>query len=209
MSKLVYATTNPGKFAEVQKHLSHHGLTITSPTELGISLDVDEPGETLEENARLKAESYLDLLPASTIIIGDDTGVEIDALGGEPGIKVRRWKGYKMTDEEIIDYTIERLYGVPAKLRGAQFRTVLAIAGRGQPTRYFDGVLRGQILTHPRPERREGMPFWPIFYLPKLQMTLGEFHSQSMDFQLAHPTHREKAVLAALPYLQSLRTSLN
>ncbi len=207
MPKLIYATTNPGKFAEVQKIMAHHGLSIASPAELEIELEVEEPGTTLEENARLKAEAYLDLVPAGTIIIGDDTGVEIDALGGEPGIKVRRWKGYKMSDEEIISYTIERLHGVPAKLRGAQFRTVLAMAQKGKSIKYFDGILRGKILSTPKPARREGMPFWPIFYLPELRMTLGEFHSQPMDFQLGHPTHREKAVLAALPYLRSLCTS--
>jgi XTP/dITP diphosphohydrolase len=207
MPKIIYATTNPGKFAEVQKILAHHDLPIVSPAELGISIEVEEPGATLEENARLKAEAYLHLAPSGSIIIGDDTGVEIDALGGEPGIRVRRWKGYKMTDEEIINYAIERLRGVPANHRGAQFRTVLAVAQTGRPVQYFDGVLRGEILLTPRPERREGMPFWPIFYLPGLKMTLGEFHSQTMDFQLEHPTHRERAVLAALPYLRSLCTS--
>lgn len=207
MPKLVYATTNPGKFAEVQKILAHHGIEISSPAELGIHLDVEEPGETLEENAQLKAEAYLPYLPDGSIVIGDDTGVEIDALGGEPGIRVRRWKGYKMTDEEIIEYCLSRLKNIPVGTRSAQFRTVLAIAQKGEPTQYFDGVLRGEILLTPRKERREGMPFWPIFYIPELKMTLGEFHAQPMDFQLAHPTHREKAVLAALPYLRSRCTS--
>jgi XTP/dITP diphosphohydrolase len=207
MPKLIYATTNPGKFAEVQKIMAHHGLSIVSPAQLGIELEVDEPGTTLEENARLKAEAYLDLVPSGTIIIGDDTGVEIDALGGEPGIKVRRWKGYKMSDEEIIEYCLARLAKVPSSQRGAQFRTVLAIAQNGRSIKYFDGILRGKILSAPKPARREGMPFWPIFYLPGLKMTLGEFHSQSIDFQLEHPTHRELAVEAALPYLRSLHTS--
>ena len=141
-------------------------------------------------------------------MIADDTGVEIDALGGEPGIKVRRWKGYKMTDEEIIHYCLERMKDVPEGQRGAQFRTVLAIIQNDSPVKYFDGILRGEILTNPLPARREGMPFWPIFYLPNLKMTLGQFHDQPMEFQVANPTHRELAVLSALPYLRSLHTAL-
>ena len=193
MTNVVYATTNPGKLKEAQKIFAHHGLEIVGPGDMGISLDVEETGSSLAENARLKAEAYLDLLPKGTVVIGDDTGLEIDALGSEPGIKVRRWKGYKMADEEIIEYCLERLNGVPPKARGAQFHTVLAAAVRGQAVQYFDGVLRGTILAEPRRERQAGMPFWPIFYLPKLSMTLGEFHASPLAFQLSHPTHREQA----------------
>jgi inosine/xanthosine triphosphate pyrophosphatase family protein len=74
----------------------------------------------------------------------------------------------------------------------------LAVVQKESQVQYFEGVMRGVILETPKKPREEGMPFWPIFYLPDLGMTLGEFHSQPMDFQLNHPTHREKAVIAAL-----------
>lgn len=204
MTNIVYATTNPGKFEMVQNIFTHHNLPIKSLVDYDINIDIDETGNTLEENAKIKAETYLPLLPSDSIVIADDTGIEIDALGGEPGIKVRRWKGSKMADEEIIEYCLKRMERVGIGERGAQFRTVLAVATNTTPVKYFDGIMRGEILTEPRVERREGMPFWPIFYLPELKMTLGEFHAMPIEFQLKYPTHRERAVTAALPYLTTL-----
>lgn len=204
MTDIVFATTNPGKFAQVHKIFAHHGIRLMSPSDFGIKLDVEEVGLTLEENARLKAEAYEKVLPPYTIVIGDDTGIEIDALGGEPGIRVRRWNGSHMEDEEIIDYCLQKLGGVKIEDRGAQFRTVLAVVQKGNPVEYFEGIMRGIILETPKTARGEGMPFWPIFYLPNLGMTLGEFHDSPIDFQLKNPTHREKAVLEVLPYLSTL-----
>lgn len=204
MTNIVYATTNPGKFAMVKEIFTHYGLELSSLQDFHISLDIDETGSTLEDNARLKAEGYLKYLPKDAIVISDDTGVEIDALGGEPGIKVRRWKGYPMQDEEIIEYCLARMKDVPPGQRGIQFRTVLAVASAHSPTKYFDGILRGEILTKAQSLRSEGMPFWPIFYIPKLKMSLGQFHAMPVEFQLSHPTHRELAVLKSLPYLATL-----
>ena len=202
MNRIVFATTNPGKFAMVKDIFTHYGIELLSLQSFNINLDVEEAGETLEENAKIKAEAYAKLLPPDCIVIADDTGVEIDALGGEPGIKVKRWKGYKMADEEIIQYCLERMKDVPVGERGAQFRTVLAVASRGSQVTYFDGILRGEILLEPLPARREGMPFWPIFFIPQLNMTLGQFHDQPIEFQVAHPTHRELAILKVLPFIK-------
>lgn len=204
MTVIVYATSNPGKLAEVQKIARHHNLKILGLADFGINVDVDEVGLTLEDNAKIKAEAYIKLLPKDSVIISDDTGIEIDALGGEPGIKVRRWKGYKMEDEEILDYCLKRLESVPLGNRGAQFRTVLAIGMGDKPLKYFEGILRGEILINPRKEREKGMPFWPIFYIPNLKMTLGKFHATGMDFQMKNPTHRELAFISAIPYLATL-----
>lgn len=204
MKHLVYATTNPGKFAEVEKIFALHGIKIMSLRDFNIVQDVEETGSTLEENASLKVIGYRPLLPSGSIVIADDTGVAIHALGGEPGIKVRRWKGYKMTDEEIITHCLKRMKDVPVGKRDAEFRTVLAVSDDGSEIKLFTGILAGEILTHPLDQRREGMPFWSLFYNPELKMTLGEMHTQSAEFLVAQPTHREKAVLKALPYLKSL-----
>lgn len=198
MTNIVYATTNPGKLEMVQNIFAHHKLKLQSLSDYKIQVDIDEVGSSLEENAKLKAEAYLKLLPSDTIVIADDTGVEIDALGGEPGIKVRRWKGYPMQDDEIIEYCLDRMKDIPPGQRGIQFRTVLAVASAHVPTKYFDGILRGEILTVAQSLRSEGMPFWPIFYIPKLKMSLGEFHAMPIEFQLQNPTHRELAVLKLL-----------
>ena len=185
MINIVYATTNPAKFAEVSKLFAPHRIILHSPQEYGIQIDIEETGNTLEANATLKAETYRDQLPDNCIVLGDDTGVEIDALHGEPGIKVRRWKGYSMTDEEIISYTLERLHGVSSAQRGAQFRTVIAVSYKHHPTRTFSGIYRGVIRTQPLATREAGFPFRSLF-------------------RGSHPTHRENAAKSVLPYLSTL-----
>ncbi len=202
--KLVYATGNPGKFEEARKFFGYHNLELNSPSEFGVKVEVDEVGKTLEENARLKALAYQKALPHNCIVIGDDTGVEIDELGGDPGIHVRRWKGYEMTDQEIVEHCLSLLKTVPLGKRGAQFRTVLAVSVSTQPVKYFEGIRRGVILRTPTKHLEKGMPFWSIFYLSDLNMSLGEFHTQPLSLQLEHPTHRERAFMSALPYIKGI-----
>ena len=128
MKKLLYATNNPGKQEEVAKFLGHHDITVLSPNDFGINIDPNESGSSLEENAKIKSDSFLvEVDDPDVIVMADDTGVEIDALGGKPGIHVRRWKGYRMEDEEIIEYCINQMKDVKDGRRGAQFRTVLTI----------------------------------------------------------------------------------
>jgi XTP/dITP diphosphohydrolase len=207
MTDIVYATTNPGKFAEVEKLFAGHGIKIHSATEYGVKVDVEETGITLEENAILKAETYRNAIQADVVVLGDDTGVEIDALGGEPGIKVRRWKGYKMTDDEIITYTLERLKDIPDTMRTAEFRTVIAVATKGIPTQTFSGILPGAIVIEPHSFREVGLPFQPLFFSTEYQMMLYQIHTLPMTEKLAKNiiTHRERAITAALPYLATLK----
>lgn len=208
MSKLIYATTNPGKFSEVSNLFAGHGIVIHSPAEFGVELDVEESGDSLEANAILKAEAYLSVLPQSAIIVSDDTGLQIDALGGEPGIKVRRWKGYKMTDDEILSYALERLLGVPLSKRTAEFRTVFAVAQSGRQTKTFVGSLPGRILISPHPIRVPGLPFQPLFFSTDYNMMLYQIHDIPVAEKISRniTTHRERAVTNALPYLATLMT---
>ena len=206
MTNIVYATTNPVKFKEVSDLFAGHGIVIHAPSEFGLSIDTEETGSTLTANAILKAEAYLPHLPAGTIVVSDDTGLEIDALAGEPGIKVRRWKGYKMEDEEIISYCLERLKGVEKSKRTAQFRTVFGVARAGQPTRTFVGELAGLILDTPHAIRVPGLPFQPLFFASDYNLMLYQIHDLPMSEKIAKniTTHRERAVTAALPYLRTL-----
>jgi XTP/dITP diphosphohydrolase len=154
-------------------------------------------------------------------ILADDTGIEIDALGGEPGIHARRWKDGKtrMSDQEVIKYCLVRMKGIPWEKRTAQFRTVIAIGipiSKGQALRtqglalpneeieLFDGVLRGLILEKPAPLRIEGFPFESLFYIPKWKMVLGEAHQLPVERKRRYLTHRERAVEKALLRIQSL-----
>lgn len=201
--KLLYATTNPGKLAEVSRQLQPHHLQVYSPTDFNLEIEVDETGNSLEENALLKLKAYLNLVPKDVVVMADDTGVEIDALNSEPGIHVRRWKGYRMEDEEIIQYCLERMKDIPKSRRGAQFRTVIALGSRSHQSQIFDGILRGEIVTQPIPLRMKGFPFESIFYIPKYQMMLGDLHqlSQKEKQQKGFLSHREKAIQAALSTL--------
>lgn len=205
--KLLYATSNPGKLGEVGKILAHHNIDILNPEDLSIDLDPEETGNSLEENALIKFDAYIaHLNDTELVIMTDDTGVEIDALGGEPGIHVRRWKGYRMEDEEIINYSLERMMGVVKEKRGAQFRTVIAVGTSRDDVRTFDGILRGEIVEKPIPLRISGFPFESIFMIPQYQMMLGEIHQLSPEEKAnkGFHSHREKAILNALDYILEL-----
>lgn len=194
--ELLYATGNPGKLEEVGKFLGD-AWTMESPKDLRLEVDVEETGETLEENALLKARAYRAEAPPGMIVVADDTGLEIDALGGEPGVKVRRWKDgeTEMTDDEIVDYCLERMKDVPEGKRGAQFRTVIAVILPDGTEELFDGTLRGEIITNAEGTRIPGFPFRTLLYLPDIGKMLGE------DPPPGFKTHREQAVQKAVDWL--------
>lgn len=211
MKRLLYATGNPGKFGEVSRLARLHGVSLLSPADLGLDLDPEETGQTLEENAILKAHAYQQFLPDNTYVITDDTGVEIDALGGEPGIFVRRWRdrSSKMTDEEIISYTLERLQGAPRHERGAQLRTVLALGQPDGELELFDGVLRGEITEVATPQRIEGFPFESIFFIPEYNLMLGDLHQLPDDQMAQYATHRERALIKLLERWREILSQSN
>jgi XTP/dITP diphosphohydrolase len=206
---ILYATTNPGKVLEVRKYLQSFGIALLSPAEVGIALDVEETGQSLEENAALKAKAYRAQVP-HMVVLADDTGVEIDALQGEPGIHVRRWRDGRtpMSDQAIIDYCMARMQGIPPAQRGAQFRTVIALAGPGGAVELFDGILRGEIAATPAPLNIPGFPFEVMFYIQEWGKLLGDIHTFTMEEKLrrGYLTHRERAVQKAVPRLRELRT---
>lgn len=194
--RLLYGTSNPGKLMEVGRFLRLHGIDMMSPSELGLELDPEESGTTLEENAVLKVHAYQQILPSEVAVFTDDTGVEIDALNGEPGIYVRRWKDKKnkMTDQEIIEYTIERMQGIPLEKRGAQMRTVIAYGAPDGQIELFDGVLRGHIVEQPANFLIEGFPYECLFFATDYNMMLGEMHQLPDEKKIKFTTHRERAV---------------
>lgn len=202
MRKLLYATTNPGKIFEVGKFLKQFGVSILSPRDFGLSIDIPEDGQTLEENATLKVRAYLDA-DADCVVMADDTGVEIDALGGDPGIHARRWRDgkTKMTDQEIIAYCMEKMAGVSRERRGAVMRTLIAVGFQGK-VETFSGELRGEILEQPQPLRIEGFPFESLFYIPGWKMSLGEVHQLPSGQKQHFLSHRERAVAKALPRIK-------
>lgn len=149
MKKLLIATTNPGKLHEIQQFLSEVPITCVSLKDMGITEYPKETGKTFEENAILKAEYYAKISGLPTI--ADDGRFEIDALGGEPGVKSHRWihGDREDSDEELIAYTIKRMKGIPLPDRGAQLRAVIAFSLPGGETKTTTASIRGVIPLQP------------------------------------------------------------
>ena len=202
---ILYATTNPGKIFEVSRLLKAYNIEIVSPKDLGLEIDVAETGVSLEENSIIKAKAYLNAVK-NYVVMADDTGLEIEALNGEPGIHARRWRDGKtrMTDQDAIDYCLYKMKDVPKGKRGAKFRTVITLASPDNLIETFDGILEGEILEKPIPLRIEGVPFESLFYIPKWKLVLGEVHQMPIEKRPKFLTHRELAVTKALPSIKEL-----
>jgi len=202
--EIVYATSNPGKVFEVSRHLEPHGISVRAPGDFGITVDVEESGTTLEENSLIKARAFHAVMP-DQLIMSDDTGLEIDALDGEPGVYVRRWKDHKteMSDAEIIKYCLERLAQIPKGQRGAQFRTVITLMWPDGRFEQVDGVLRGEIAIEAAPVHIPGLPFEGLFYVEEWGKLLGDTRQMSHTEKVGFLSHRERAVEAAVKVLSS------
>lgn len=157
--RLLVATTNPGKVRELKALLARLGVEAVAPGDLGLALDVVEDGTTFEANAVLKARAFADAagLPA----LADDSGLEVDALGGEPGVHSARWA--PGSDEDRVVALLARLAGVPPARRTARFRTVAALAVPGRLVATAAGAVEGRIAAAPRGEG--GFGYDPVFFV--------------------------------------------
>ncbi len=168
MKKLLIATTNPGKLEEITSFLIDLPVTLVSLKDITIKEKPEENGKTFEDNAILKAQFYADRSGLPTI--ADDGGLEIDVLGGEPGVKSHRWihDDREDEDEELIQYAIKRLFGVLLEKRGAQLYAFVAFALPKGKVRTAEGIIRGVIPIQPSDTRIAGFPYRSLLYLPKL-----------------------------------------
>ena len=179
--RLVVATGNTGKLREYRELLAGAGVELVA-----FDSEVDEVGETYAENARLKAETATARsgLPA----LGDDSGVEVEALGGFPGIRSAR---LGPTQEERTAELLRRLEGQPRPWN-ARFACVLALADPGHPTQFFEGECRGEIVPEWRGEA--GFGYDPVFLVPGTGKTFGEMPPEEKRLY----SHRARAVRALL-----------
>lgn len=200
--KLLIATTNPGKLAEIKRFLSDLPIELVSLKDEGITDSVEETGSTFEENAILKAKYYSKKSGLPTI--GDDGGFEIDALGGAPGAKSHRWIHHDRedTDEELIAYTFQKMHGVPEGKRGAQLRAVLALILPNGEIHTATAATRGVIPDKPSPERVKGFPYRSILYIPEI----GKFYNHDLLTPRETETynHRKKALDQLKPQIRKL-----
>ncbi len=181
MTKLLLATHNLGKIAEYRALLADLSVQIVSLQEAGITLDVEETGATFEENAILKARSYAALSGLWTW--ADDSGLEVDALGGAPGIHSARYAGPGATDTDRWRKLLADLAALPGTAdepslgadRGAwtaRFRCVVALVAPDGSVHTTEGTLEGQIV--PQPQGTHGFGYDPIFLIPEKGQTLAQ-----------------------------------
>lgn len=156
-------------------------LEIRSLADLGIADDVEETGETFAQNAQLKAEFYAGCggLPA----LADDSGLEVVALGGEPGVRSARYAGPSATDEDRNALLLKKLEGVPFHARLARFVCAIALARPGGTTEIVEGVLPGVIELAPRGSG--GFGYDPLFYVLDEDKTLAELSVERKN-QISH-----------------------
>jgi len=193
LPKLLLATRNRHKTREIQTMLGD-GVLVTDATEAGNLPEIEETGTTFEENSRLKAEGIS--LHVEGIILADDSGLEVDALGKEPGVYSARYAALGKphgalsgsTDEANTALVLERISGVPHEQRTARFRCVLAVAENGVTLAVFDGTVEGILASEVRGEG--GFGYDPIFMPLGYAETFGELSSEVKHTM----SHRSRAL---------------
>jgi len=168
--KLLLATNNQAKVREYRGLLENLPCELVTLAEQGITTVVDETGESLEENAKLKATLFA--AESQLLALADDSGLEVDALGGEPGRLSARYAGKDASDRDRVNYLLSRLKNVPWQKRSAYFRCVIAVATPSGEIEFCSGECQGIITFEPRGE--QGFGYDPVFYLPELKKTMAE-----------------------------------
>ena len=199
---LVIATNNQGKLREFRDLLADAGFALTTPAEQGLAFDVEETGATFRENAELKARAAADL--TGMLSLADDSGLEVDALGGMPGIISARYAGggrsqAGMDPVEQCRIVLRELDGVPDELRTARFRAVIAIARPGSGDISFaEGVFEGRIGHEMRGDN--GFGYDPIFVVAGRNVTSAELPPEEKN----RISHRGQAAREAVRILKEL-----
>lgn len=170
MRTIVVATKNQGKVAEIKGALDHLGVRVMSLSDFSPVAEAVEDGQTFEENAVIKARYYA--AHTGHACLADDSGLEVDALGGAPGVFSARYAGEHADDEDNNRKLLEELRDVPAERRTARFRCVLAFVDENNAVITADGSCEGIILT--APQGHGGFGYDPLFYMPELGKTLAE-----------------------------------
>lgn len=188
MDKIIFATGNEGKMKEIRLLLDDLGMEILSLKEAGIDLEIQEDGETFEENAVIKAKAVMNRTGA--LVLADDSGLEIDYLNGEPGVYSARYLGedtsYRIKNQNLID----RLEGVPKEKRTARFVCVIAAAFPDGRILTARGTIEGMIGYEERGEG--GFGYDPIFWLPEYDCSTAELSMEKKN----ELSHRGKALRA-------------
>ena len=181
MKRIVFATGNAGKMREIREIMADMDVEIVSMKEAGITVDIEEDGDTFEANARIKAEAiaaYTD-----DIVLADDSGLEVDYLNKEPGVYSARYMGedtsYEIKNQAILD----RLLGVPKEKRTARFVCAIAAVLPDKQVLVTRETIEGYIGD--KPAGANGFGYDPIFFLPELNKTTSELSPEEKN-RLSH-----------------------
>jgi XTP/dITP diphosphohydrolase len=194
--RLLLATNNPGKAAEYRGLLEGCGWELVAPRDLGLHLEVEEAGADYAENARIKAEAFAKA--SGLVALADDSGIEVDALGGAPGSLSARFGGEDASDAQRVALLLERLAGVPPERRSARFRCLIAVARPDGEVSLFEGQCEGRVAEEPRGEG--GFGYDPVFLLPERGLTLAELPPEEKNAV----SHRGRAARQARALLEGL-----
>jgi XTP/dITP diphosphohydrolase len=193
--RLLLATANPGKVREFRRLLEGSGYDVVVPADLGLALDVFETGSSYAENACFKARAFA--RAGQCLALADDSGIEVDALGGGPGMFSARYGGPGLDDDARTALLISELGGIAPAGRTARYRAVVAVADPAGHCEVFEGIQEGTIACAPR--GANGFGYDPIFLVDgaRTQAEISEAEKDELS-------HRGKAVRAACSYLAGL-----
>lgn len=194
--QLLTATGNPGKLKEIKEILSPLNLTLRSPADLGLLLKVEETGNTYSENARLKAKAYLKA--AQMPVLSDDSGLEVDALEGAPGVFSARYAPKKNAgDADRRAHLIQELSGKPRPWKATFYCTAILALPDG---RYFTTTGRCNGIIIPDERGTTGFGYDPVFLIPEYGMTMAELGPEIKN----KISHRARALQAMLPAIRQV-----
>ncbi len=195
MRLLVVATHNRGKLREYETLLTELPVQCVHLPDIGIADEPQEGPVGFAENAALKALFYAER--SGHLTLADDSGLEVDALGGDPGVRSARYSGAGRTDKERYQLLLARLADISPEARTARFRCAIAVAEPGKLLFTVEGSCEGIIATHPRGEH--GFGYDPVFYVPEQGCTMAQLPPELKN----RISHRARAAQAALPLLRA------
>jgi XTP/dITP diphosphohydrolase len=200
--RLLLATNNPNKAREIREILRELPVEVFTPAETGIPFEVVEDGETFLENARKKAREASRLWDG--FVLAEDSGLEVDALGGAPGVHSARFAGEEATDEANIRKLLKAMESVPDEKRSARFRCVMVLVDSRGSEKVFEGTVEGRIIHEMK--GKEGFGYDPVFMIEGYGKTFAEL-GPDVKNRISHRAEALRKVRLALQEILEGRSS--
>lgn len=196
MIELVLASRNKGKIEELKKLLSGLPVKVLSLSDFNCIPDIEETGSTFADNAEIKAKTVSSI--TGKYALADDSGLEIDALGGQPGVYSNRFAGPDATDEDRYNKVLDLMTGIPEQKRTARFRAAVSIATPDGDVITVEDKCEGRIAFEP--QGNNGFGYDPVFYIPELGKTAAQLSPEEKN----RISHRGKAMESTKDILMKL-----